>query len=333
MRATSVYLARTLILNKKPINFLILSSSHDETANYLCAKLDEKKLEYVRIDSDSLSTKAKFLLSNNEALLQIDGTIISSALVKNLWFRRPKEILIKGNLSATDPRYQHISGEWGETLENFLTFIPEKSWINHPIANYKASHKYHQLLEAQKVGLKTPSTLITNQEDQLLAFFQKHEKKIIVKPLKSGFLENTKNNINTVIYTNEVTPETIANSNLVEKCPTFFQQKISKKRDIRVTILDEKVTAISLESNSHIDIRKNNMIGVHYSHFKLSIELENKLRMLNKKYNLRFSAIDLVESIDGEIYFLEINPNGQWAWLDIVGGAEIYKHFEELWGN
>ena len=31
---------------------------------------------------------------------------------------------------------------------------------------------------------------------------------------------------------------------------------------------------------------------------------------------LTFGAIDLIETPKGEYVFLEINPNGQWLWLD-----------------
>jgi len=38
---------------------------------------------------------------------------------------------------------------------------------------------------------------------------------------------------------------------------------------------------------------------------------------------LRFSAIDLVEATDGDFWFLEANPNGQWAWIEQRTGAPV----------
>ena len=34
------------------------------------------------------------------------------------------------------------------------------------------------------------------------------------------------------------------------------------------------------------------------------------------RLELNFAAIDLIETPDGEHVFLEVNPNGQWLWLD-----------------
>jgi glutathione synthase/RimK-type ligase-like ATP-grasp enzyme len=31
---------------------------------------------------------------------------------------------------------------------------------------------------------------------------------------------------------------------------------------------------------------------------------------------LTFGAIDLIETLDGNYVFLEVNPSGQWLWID-----------------
>ena len=39
--------------------------------------------------------------------------------------------------------------------------------------------------------------------------------------------------------------------------------------------------------------------------------------------NLRFGAIDLIRDVNGEYWFLECNPNGQWAWIENRTGLPI----------
>ena len=39
--------------------------------------------------------------------------------------------------------------------------------------------------------------------------------------------------------------------------------------------------------------------------------------------NLHFGAVDLVLTPDDQYYFLEINPNGQWLWLEDKLGFPI----------
>ena len=39
--------------------------------------------------------------------------------------------------------------------------------------------------------------------------------------------------------------------------------------------------------------------------------------------DLRYGAIDLIETPDGEFVFLEVNPSGQWGWIADLGGLPI----------
>jgi hypothetical protein len=40
------------------------------------------------------------------------------------------------------------------------------------------------------------------------------------------------------------------------------------------------------------------------------------------RLGLRFAAIDLLETDDGYV-FLELNPNGQWLWLELMTGVPL----------
>jgi glutathione synthase/RimK-type ligase-like ATP-grasp enzyme len=40
---------------------------------------------------------------------------------------------------------------------------------------------------------------------------------------------------------------------------------------------------------------------------------------------LEFGAIDLIQTPDNEIFFLEVNPNGRWWWIEELTGMTIAK--------
>jgi hypothetical protein len=77
---------------------------------------------------------------------------------------------------------------------------------------------------------------------------------------------------------------------------------------------------------------RDNMSGVEYSPEALPAEVKNALHALARSYGLRFAAVDMMVASTGW-YFLEVNPNGQWAWLDLVGGASIYELFLNAFGD
>jgi len=48
---------------------------------------------------------------------------------------------------------------------------------------------------------------------------------------------------------------------------------------------------------------------------------------------LRFGAIDFVLDKNEEFIFLEINPNGQWAWIEKLTGYQISHEITNLLVN
>lgn len=57
-------------------------------------------------------------------------------------------------------------------------------------------------------------------------------------------------------------------------------------------------------------------------HYKLPQHIEDSCREYVANAGLVFGALDLVEH-SGEFYFLEINPNGEWGWLEKTVGVKI----------
>lgn len=51
--------------------------------------------------------------------------------------------------------------------------------------------------------------------------------------------------------------------------------------------------------------------------------VQTHVSVLLDKLGLRFGALDFVVAPDGEWWFLECNPNGQWAWIEDETGMLI----------
>jgi glutathione synthase/RimK-type ligase-like ATP-grasp enzyme len=62
----------------------------------------------------------------------------------------------------------------------------------------------------------------------------------------------------------------------------------------------------------------------------LPADLAERCLELVRAYGLEFAAIDLVRARDGRYVFLEINPNGQWAWLEQVTGLPLRSRLVDL---
>lgn len=110
----------------------------------------------------------------------------------------------------------------------------------------------------------------------------------------------------------------------------IVQPLISKKHDLRVTVVGTTVFAVAIDSQKHpktsVDWRRadlNDGIELHYYPVAIGYEMERRCIDLNEKLGLRFSCIDFVVTPNDELTFLEINANGQWAWLEQFAGVNL----------
>ena len=210
--------------------------------------------------------------------------------------------------------------------------------MNHPSSNVLASHKLHQLSTATLLGLSVPDTLVTQDAAHVREFFTLHAGAIIAKPMARGYVEWQQGQVDTLIYTNRVQASDLDCLDDLRACPTLFQKYIDKQSDVRITVVDSHLCAAELlatdgDGKQRCDVRRNNMEDVAYREIRLPDDIEMKLRTLTAHYCLRFAAIDMVIDTSGQWFFLEINPNGQWAWLDLVGGMKIADYFVGSFAN
>jgi glutathione synthase/RimK-type ligase-like ATP-grasp enzyme len=203
--------------------------------------------------------------------------------------------------------------------------------MNFPANNALASRKLEQLSTARQLGLAVPDTVLTQDQDVLRRFFQKHDGQVIVKPLGRAYIERSKGENDSLIYTNSISEHDLNDLADLATCPTYFQKAIRKRSDVRITCVDGDTHAMELLAQDHgqqrCDIRRNNMSDVSYRSLSLPDDIALKVRQLTAHYCLRFAALDMAVDTEGMWYFFEVNPNGQWAWLDLCGGASIHKSF------
>ncbi|MBD2207452.1 hypothetical protein H6G33_34465 [Calothrix sp. FACHB-1219] len=308
---------------------VILSNSLDVTVDYVCSKLEQNRCDYVRLNTDELIEKAELLFRPNKLSLSLGHLKLVPEEITSVWYRRPQPLKLPASEYFEKGEQAHTRSEWSAAIEGFLSHIPAELWINHPKNNALASSKLEQLSRAQRLGLTIPKTLVTQSWEQAIQFWKECEERLVIKPLSHGYIERDDPQEDTIIFTNEVTLDKLyENQEILSLCPTLFQKKVDKLCDVRVNVIDEETIAIAIYSSEQnklqaIDIRRSNMRGVRYESIDLPSQLKDKILNLCRSYGLRFAAIDMAISIDAEWLFFEINPNGQWAWLDLEGVTDI----------
>jgi glutathione synthase/RimK-type ligase-like ATP-grasp enzyme len=212
---------------------------------------------------------------------------------------------------------------WGGAFAAY----PSIHWVNHPLKISAANYKPEQIARAKRSGLLVPDTLITTLVEEADAFCERHNWSVVTKPIGHGEILGAHEADDHIVYTNLLSSGDRPHLRDVAACPTFFQQAISKDIDVRATVVDREVIAVALHSQeravSRIDCRRDNMSGMRYSSLVLPAELCAALIEFVRSYGLYYAAIDLARDPDGRYWFLELNPAGQWAWLEQLVGVPI----------
>ena len=306
---------------------LVLTSSGDATADYLLSRLHRYGSRIIRIDTDRVVGNIQVNISPDSADLRSGDSKVDAAEISSIWLRRPKPLLVPDGRDKGEGL--HIAGEWAESLENFLAFVPRERWFNHPSANAAASRKLIQLHHAKRLGLIVPETVLTQDPKVVRALWESHRGMVVVKPVNSGFIEREDGRLG-LIYTNNLREHPLGAEDLISACPVLYQEDANKVLDVRVTWVDGRISAVSMRNpgTQEIDIRRDNMSHVEYGVLAVPAIVENGIRALMAYFDLRFAAIDFGVNRSGDWVFFEINPNGQWAWLDLAGGLDLWRMFE-----
>jgi hypothetical protein len=127
-----------------------------------------------------------------------------------------------------------------------------------------------------------------------------------------------------VRYTNVVSHRDIGYFKAVRQGPVIFQGYVPKRLELRITIIGDAIFPVEIHSQV---ARRTRHDWRHYEHFNtpmyihaLPPEIERKLRQLVSQLGLNFGAIDMVLTPDGRYVFLELNPNGQFLWMEELMG-------------
>jgi glutathione synthase/RimK-type ligase-like ATP-grasp enzyme len=193
-------------------------------------------------------------------------------------------------------------------------FIPFEHRLNDPWAQDLARLKPFQLWLARQVGLDIPKTVVTDSAERVLSYFDADEA-MIYKPVT--WLATLQGE---VLFTNRIGRQAVAeHTEEISRAPGIYQAEVSKACEYRVTIVDDTIFPVRIYSQEHsdtvIDWRRNHS-ALRYEKVKLPDAIERAAFEIMRRCRLRFGAFDLIERPTGEFVFLEVNPAGNWLWLE-----------------
>lgn len=312
---------------------LLLTNRWDLSADFVVRGLRDREVPFFRLNAEDLrSGQATLRLPEVSMRVATHGQEYDLSKVRAVWNRRPGK-----PFDETPPEDRpsqavqlFVAEQWFAWLEA-LELIPGVVWVNEPRAGMAMESKPRQLALANRIGFSVPETCVTNSAQEAYRFAELHGGRVVAKALYKPLLEEPDGD--SFVFANVVDTDDLADVEALRLAPLILQPVLSPKEDYRVTVVGDTVLSARLVRGvgGPVDWRRDRS-DVRFVLEDLPEELTDQCRRFVREAGLRFGAIDLV-LYQGRYFFLEINPNGEWGWLQKPHGIPIAEALCDLLGD
>lgn len=312
------------------MSILIITHSDDnESITRVAEHIARNGGRTIRFDTDRYPTDVRLTAyygrSGEERLtLTNEDGEFDLREVTAVWHRR---LSFGAHLPAgLDKQLRHASiGEASAAAHGMLASL-KAFRMDHLHHIRHAENKQLQLQVARELGLEIPRTLTTNDPRAVHTFAETCEGGMVTKMLSSFAIYEEGKEL--VVFTNPVKPEDLEDLSGLSLCPATFQELLPKSLEIRATVVGHRVMSAAVDSQvsqrAVHDWRRDgvNMIQ-DWKPYQLPGDVEQKLLRLMDHFSLNYGAIDIILTPDNRHVFLELNPSGEFFWLERTPGLPI----------
>ncbi|MFJ7274267.1 ATP-grasp ribosomal peptide maturase [Kitasatospora sp. NPDC098663] len=299
---------------------LVLTNPYDVTADVVLRLLAERRVPVVRLDPGTdlhagASLTATYRTGDQRGTLHTASREIDTARIRSVWVRRPSPYEGPPELTGQDRRFAAEQTLWG--AGGILASLPGAHYVNHPWSNRAAEFKPAQLSTAQRCGFRVPSTVITDDPHEARTFAAQQFGGVVYKPVW-----NTPYRVDGQphsVWVREMRAAEITDA--VSVCPHMFQAKVDKAFDVRVTAVGARLFGVRIDSPD-LDWRYRQDL-MTCTPIEVPAPVARAVAAYLAELRLHYGAFDFAVTPSGDWYFLECNPNGQWAWQPAQTTAAI----------
>jgi glutathione synthase/RimK-type ligase-like ATP-grasp enzyme len=317
---------------------LVITNDHDEHADAVIEELDRRAVPVFRFHPEEFTDGASISMEvcngriNGE--IRKAGQRVAFHDICAAWYRRSRALF------APLPSLNLLHGD----LENFVRVQSSATlsglfaglqtlWVGQPFKLRQAEVKAVQLAEAGKAGLTTPTTLISNDPERATVFVEAlGDTDCAIKPLIATRVDGEDG---ARLPLTTILPRGHALDS-VALSPNVFQPYIEKAYELRCVVMGERIFTAKLDSQAHESTRTDWRAGnvedeqVGYEVFDLPERVQAGLHRLMRSFGINFASIDMIVTPEGEFVFLDLNPNGQWLWLEEELGLPLVAGMADL---
>lgn len=296
---------------------IIFSTQLDTEMDEMGVYFLSRNIDYDRINSEEIA-QGYFSFSINytqeapTVVLQDKRSKINYDLdnYDYIWFRHFSVNCTNNTVSSYENEYREQ--EWMSLFSSIPMLYKNKVFM--PSYSDGFLTKPYQLKLARKVGLKIIPTLISNNYEEIDTFTQRNSENI-VKAIYHHMFFTDRNNLVEFNTKNFIHLDSKEQEN-VSQVPAIYQPNYfnSTSKEVRVTVFGEKMIAYYYQNYFGKDWHPN-LQKLRVKKIIIPSDIENNIINFFKLANISFGTVDFIIQ-DKTWYFLEVNVNGDWAWLE-----------------
>lgn len=305
---------------------LIITIDWDNLTFHICEWLNYYRIEF-RIVSSTDEVRVEEISRTSTVLYNVTRNYrFNIEALDGVLYRQGEMVLYDENVSDINQHLTSLKAREKSAIKEYLGYrlniLPHVGQHDRPDLN-----KLVVLNEAGNAGLLVPDFVYTGNKTEVEKFKEKCPE-LITKIILPGF----KYFVGRDYY---LSYTEVFNGADFDKLPshfhpTFFQQLVHKKFDIRVFYFNDELYTVATLSQKNkktkIDLRKYDKgLPNRVLPFKLPQSIEKQLKDLVNNLSLSYCSIDMIYGLDKKFHFLEINPIGQFGVVSSRGNYQLEK--------
>jgi ATP-grasp ribosomal peptide maturase len=311
---------------------LILATERDISADSVVRALAERDVAVFRADvsrfPQQLTLDAELREGRWKGRLATPYRGVALEELRSVWYRSPSAFGFPATMSGTERRHAQHEAKLG--FGGVLASLPVL-WVNHLSRHADAGYKPRQLVAAAEAGLNVLPTLVTNDAGAVRRFAAPSGPASVVTKM-FGAPAICEQGGRRVALTQRLTESDLGDLRGIEATAHQFQQWVPKQYEARVVVIGRHVFAVAIRAHSdaaHVDWRAD-YDALSYERITPPDAVRHGVRAVMRELGLVYGAFDFVITPRDRWVFLEVNPGGQYGWLEDVADVPLTATLADL---
>ena len=317
---------------------LIVTTTDDAHADIMIEELQRRDVPVIRFHPEDFPVRSSITLFGTDSgrdwngVITTQGREVRLSEIRSAWYRRPRDPAIAESIPAGLTDFALVNAR---DVLNAAYALIEDRWLASPHRLRWAELKPVQLMAAARAGLPTPLTIFSNDPGEVERFHSRlteQRDRCAVKSLRTTHAVTYDQKIwlpYTAVWPDDLPPTQAGDIALT---PAIYQRYLPKHREVRAVMIGAEVFAASVDPavdpDCEVDMRKGELTK-DWASFTLPEDIAAALVTMTRGLGLHCCSADFIVTPDGNLIFIELNPNGQWLWLDLYAGLPLVQKFAD----